>query len=96
MPLDLVYVEHVGSVGTVNPAVTQHLVTGTTVEDHPRRLQMMTVNNLKAAACLRARAIGRHVWIGWKDSRYGPEIVTVQIDDTKFDPTNPPAEKVIR
>lgn len=43
-----------------------------------------TVDALKASICERAKAIGKPVLVGWKDSRFGPELVTVTLL------TNPP------
>jgi hypothetical protein len=95
MPLDLVKVERVDPCRTSNPRVTSYLVTGDTIEDQPRRLQVQTINDLRASLCARAKQTERLIWIGWKDSKYGRDIVTVRLDDSKFSYDEQPAERTV-
>lgn len=96
MPLQLIKVWHVSSQRTAKPGCTLHVVNGNTVDEISVPFQASTVHDLKASICQRGRETGRGVWIGWKDGRWGKEIVTVQFDDTAFNYDNPPAERVIR
>lgn len=96
MPLYLVRVDHIGSVGTVNPQVRQYCISATTVDEAPRSVQFVTINTLRASLCERALKVGQLVWVMWKDGLHrSRDIVSVRLDDSRFDSSNPPAEKVI-
>lgn len=84
MPLDFVTIERVDPCKTANPSVTSYTITAKTVDEQPRTVQFGTISNWQAALCERAKATGQYVWIGSKDTRYGQDIVTITLDDSKF------------
>ncbi len=84
MGRDLVRVERVDPCRTVNPSVMSYTVTGETIEDTPRTVQFQTANDWKAAVCSQAGKLKQLVWIGWRDTSFGHDIVTVEIDTTKW------------
>lgn len=85
MPLDLIAIERIDPVQTANPRVTAFLITGEAMDVPRRHIQVETINEWKASICQRAKDAGQMVWVGWKDGRCrSKEIVTVKLDDTKF------------
>lgn len=85
VPLDLVRVDRVGSIGTSNPNVQQFCIDAHTVDVVPTAIQFHTIDALKASICQRGADTGTYVWVGWKDSRFKMrDLVTVKFDDSKF------------
>lgn len=85
MPIDLIRVLAVHPVRTVNPAVMQYLIDAETVEEHPRHMQYMTINELRAALCQQVAGTSSLLSVAWKDSRYRTkEIVTVELDGSAW------------
>ena len=84
MPLDLARILRVDKVATAKVGTFSYTVTAETVEDRPRTIQVQTPSDWKASVCEASIEAKCDVWIGSKDSRYGLDIVTVEIDDTKW------------
>lgn len=84
MPLDLVVIARVDKVPTARAGTFSYTITGETVEERPRPYQVQTVSDWKAALCDATIGTKQGVWIGSKDSRYGLDLVTVKVDDTKW------------
>ncbi len=85
MGRELLRVERVDQWPTAKAGVTGYTVTGETIEAEPRTVQFQTANDWKAAVCSQAGHLKKLVWIGWRDTRFGHDIVTVEIDTTKFE-----------
>lgn len=96
MPLTLVTVDRVRSVATANPRVEQYFVDAHTVDELPLIVHFVTISQLRATLCQRAKDLGLYIWIVWRDGRYGTkEITSVQLDDSKFDYDEQPKERAI-
>ncbi len=91
MPLDLLKVRRVDVFDTKKPGVTLFVITGETVEEHPRDMRLKTFKAWDATLCKRAGETDRLVWITWKDGRPEPfslykqaDLVKCSLDETKF------------
>ncbi len=85
MGRELIKIERVDSWPTSEPGITGYTVTGETVEIEPRTLQFQTVNHWKASLCSQGKKTARLVWIGWRDTRYGHDIVTAELDTSRWE-----------
>jgi len=85
MPMDLLRVDLVDAWEGVAGGKPVWIVRGTTVEEQPRVLKVLTINDLHASLCERAQKTNQLVWIGWRDGRAGSKLITtVKLDDSKF------------
>lgn len=82
MPLDKILVERVDACQTAKPGLFSYLVTGETVDERPRHYQVQTLSAWKASVCEASIAAKRAVWIGSRDTRYGLDLVTVNLDES--------------
>ncbi len=86
MHRELVKIERVDPCPTVNPKVISYMVTGETVELHPRTLQFQTINEWAASLCARGKQMERAVWIHYRSSQFGvKDIVAAELDTSKFE-----------
>jgi hypothetical protein len=79
MPTDIVTVHRVFSMPTRRPGWTQFLITGHTVAYPSTTEQYSTVNPFQASLCERAKETQLPVQVTWKDSRWGRDMVAVEI-----------------
>lgn len=79
MPLCLISVDRVDETATVKPHCTRFIVSGTTIALPSEAVQYETVDRWRASVCERARETGQLVKVTWRDSRFGRELVDVEI-----------------
>lgn len=77
MPIDRVKVTKVLPLTTRKAGCTQYIVDVESELGYLRQYE--TVSDLKASLCERAKATNCWVDLVWKDSKYGREIVSVEL-----------------
>lgn len=83
MPTEAYTVYHVASY-EVRGGHMRHEITLMATAPQVHDTIVSTLNPWAASLCERAKALGARVSVGWKDSRFGPELVTATLL------TNPP------
>jgi hypothetical protein len=79
MPTDVIQIARVDATATTRPDLTRYLVTGTYADARLGGFQAYTLDAFQAALCERAGLTHQCVAVTWRDSRYGKDLVEVEL-----------------